>query len=88
MIRQILTALAIALGLIAAPTPSIVETSVITEVEPAEADEWLAYEREAFSDYARQFDVLFSSYEVKRTKNNRLMIRQGDSGSFKFARKA
>lgn len=41
----------------------------------------------AVSEYADEFTALFNSYEVKRTKNNRLMIRSGNSGSFKFVKK-
>lgn len=34
-----------------------------------------------------EFDAMFNSYEVKRAKNNALMIRRGNSGSYKFAKR-
>lgn len=49
--------------------------------------EWELYRSEARAEYADAFTALFNSYETKRTKNGRVMIRQGNSGSFKFAKK-
>lgn len=34
-----------------------------------------------------EFTNLFNSYETKRASNGRLMIRTGNTGSFKFAKK-
>lgn len=51
------------------------------------ADEWGAYHAEAKAEYADEFTALFNSYETRWSKNNRLMMRQGDSGSFKFVAK-
>lgn len=45
---------------------------------------WVECSREA----AEEFDALFNSYEVKRAKNGAMMIRRGNSGPYKFARKA
>lgn len=53
-----------------------------------DAMEWAEFEADAYWEYSDQFTALFNSYEVKFASNGRTMIRQGDSGSFKFARKA
>lgn len=42
---------------------------------------------EAYIEYFDEFTALFNSYEVKRAKNGAMMIRKGNSGSFKFAKK-
>lgn len=48
---------------------------------------WAEYHAEAVAEYADEFTALFNSYETKRAKNGAMMIRQGNSGSFKFAKK-
>ncbi len=48
--------------------------------------EWAEYHADAMAEYADEFTALFNSYEVKRAKNGRIMVRTGDTGSFKFAR--
>jgi hypothetical protein len=53
----------------------------------SESAEWDEYHADAVAEYADEFTALFNSYEVKRAKNGALMIRRGNSGSFKFARK-
>lgn len=50
--------------------------------------EWATYWHEAFEEYEDEFTALFNSYETKWSKNNRLMIRQGNSGSYRFVAKA
>lgn len=55
--------------------------------ETIEAAEWEMYRYDAYEEYEDEFTALFNSYETKWSKNGRLMIRQGDSGSFKFAKK-
>lgn len=45
------------------------------------------YYDEAYCDYADEFTALFNSYSVKRAKNNALMIRKGNSGPYRFAKK-
>lgn len=54
--------------------------------EQAEEREWELYRIEALMEYEDEFTALFNSYETKRASNGRLMIRQGNSGSFKFAK--
>lgn len=53
----------------------------------SEAQEWELYKEEAYNEYAEEFTALFNSYETKWAKNGALMIRQGNSGSYKFAKK-
>jgi hypothetical protein len=48
---------------------------------------WVDFHMDAFEEAADEFTALFNSYETKRAKNGAMMIRQGDSGSFKFAKK-
>jgi len=83
MVKGILTAIAIAFGLVSIPA-----LPPVTAIHAAnEEREWAEYHADAFAEYADEFTALFNSYETKWSKNNRLMIRQGDTGSFKFARK-
>lgn len=69
-----------------------VESAPVTVIPPMpyqapDEHEWDKYKFEAYWDYADEFTALFNSYETKRAKNGRLMIRQGSTGSFKFAKK-
>lgn len=57
------------------------------EQELTEEQEWELYNQEAYYDYVSQFTALFNSYEVKHARNGALMIRRGNTGSFKFAKK-
>jgi hypothetical protein len=50
-------------------------------------DDWSEYHAEAMQEYADEFTALFNSYETKRAKNGAMMIRTGNVGSYKFARK-
>lgn len=52
-----------------------------------EGEEWSEYHAEAAREYADEFTALFNSYETKRAKNGALMIRRGNKGSYKFAKK-
>lgn len=49
--------------------------------------EWAEYHADAVAEYADEFTALFNSYEFKVAKNGRGMIRQGNTGSFKFVKK-
>lgn len=55
--------------------------------ETVEESEWADYHADAYFEYLSEFDALFNSYETKWSKNGRLMIRQGNSGSYTFAKK-
>lgn len=98
MITQILIALAIAFGLVSAPAVArpcgeyvcnCFENNCGLECEcgVCRDDEWSEFHDLAVVEYEDEFTALFNSYETKWSKNNRLMIRQGDSGSFKFAKR-
>lgn len=54
----------------------------------SEEQEWSEFHAEAMSEYEDAFTALFNSYETKWSKNGRLMMRAGDSGSFKFVKKS
>jgi hypothetical protein len=62
------------------------QTSISSRVISDEYD-WELYGFEAYKEYLSEFDALFNSYETKWSKNGRLMIRQGNSGSYTFAKK-
>lgn len=53
----------------------------------SETGEWSAYHAEAYEDYSAEFTALYEGYETKWSKNGRLMLRQGDSGPYKFVKK-
>lgn len=49
--------------------------------------EWEEFRADAYEEYELMFTELFNSYETKKAKNGAMMIRSGNSGSFKFAKK-
>lgn len=53
----------------------------------SEEQEWAEFHADSFEEHANEFTALFNSYETKWSKNGRLMMRAGDSGSFKFVKK-
>jgi len=62
--------------------------SITRQYVPTDDDqEWELYSQEAYYDYVAEFTALYRSYETKRASNGRVMIRSGNSGSFKFAKK-
>lgn len=87
MIKAMLVAMLIAFGLIAIPAP-VMPADVSALIEADEQAEWDAYHAEAMAEYADEFTALFNGYETKVAKNGRMMIRTGNAGPFKFARKA
>lgn len=74
--------------------PEVPEIFVIPPMPQYSADELFeecicddcCYEL-AVKEYADEFTALFNSYETKRAKNGALMIRKGNSGSYRFAKK-
>jgi hypothetical protein len=82
------------LGMLLTLIPAKGEAATIVVIPPmpqatpiANEQEWELYRAEAEQEYADAFTALFNSYEVKRAKNGALMIRKGDSGSYRFAKK-
>lgn len=53
-----------------------------------ELQEWDAFHAEAYKEYHDSFTALYEGYETRWSKNGRLMMRNGDSGPYKFVRKA
>jgi hypothetical protein len=82
MIRTLLVALAIAFGVMNVPA-----LPMVGWVQSSEEIEWDLFHADAFDEYADEFTALFNSYETKWSKNGRLMMRSGDSGSFRFVAK-
>lgn len=66
---------------------SVKQEIIITSEPLTVAEEWDEYHALAYNEYADEFTALFNSYEVKRAKNGAMMIRVGNSGSYKFAKK-
>ena len=87
MIKAIVIAMLIAFGIIAIPAPVAIPNAAAL-IEEDEQAEWSAYHAEAMAEYADEFTALFNSYETRIAKNGRMMIRTGNSGPYKFARKA
>lgn|SRR5690606_4224436 len=78
------------------PGPEVAEVMVIPPMpsfspaeyaEEIEILEWDEYWCESFMEHADEFTALFNSYETKRAKNGAMMIRKGNSGSYRFAKK-
>lgn len=84
MIARILLILAMAFGLVGFPT---VAPANAMHAENEE-QEWAEFHALATQEYADEFTAFFDSYETKWSKNGRLMMRAGDSGSFKFVKKS
>lgn len=88
-------ALLLILGMLLALFPSHSDVNVVVippmpAMSPAEVEEieWYEFRSDAYEEHVEAFDALFNSYETKWSKNNRLMIRSGNSGSYRFVAKA
>lgn len=80
MIRALVVALAIALGMIHLPVlPAPVSIESTTDEM-----EWALYHAEAYDEYADEFTALFNSYEFKQAKNGAPMIRRANEKSYRF----
>lgn len=98
MVFTLTADLAIAESDVAIPTP--VNVPEITNYEDPEGHakyiawlmghggdvEWSEFHADAYDQYADEFTALFNSYEIKRAKTGRIMIRPEGARSFKFAR--
>lgn len=49
--------------------------------------QWSEFHADALEEYEDEFTALFNSYECKRARNGALMIRSGNAGSYRFAKK-
>ncbi|MET9816857.1 hypothetical protein [Streptomyces sp. NPDC006355] len=54
----------------------------------SEADPWEEYHAIVYSEYADAFTALYEGYETRWAKNGRLMLRNGDTGPYKFVKRA
>lgn len=50
--------------------------------------EWQEYHALAYAEYSAEFTALFNSYETRWSKNGRLMMRNGNTGPYKFVKRA
>lgn len=55
---------------------------------PSEDVEWQEYHSLAYAEYSDEFARIYNGYEIRWAKNGRLMIRDGDSGPYKFVKRA
>lgn len=49
--------------------------------------EWQEYHSLAYQEYVDTFTALYEGYETKWSKNGRLMLRNGDSGPYRFVKR-
>lgn len=91
-IRRYVLWLCFALGLIHIGPVDFMTSLIVErhESQMARVDEieWAEFHEDAYAEHVEAFDALFNSYETKWSKNNRLMMRQGSSGSYRFVAKA
>lgn len=85
---MLIAIIAIIVAIICPSVPASLHIEPCIIVNESEAIEWAAFHVDAYEEYADEFTALFNSYETKRASNGRMMIRSGNAGSFKFARKA
>lgn len=50
--------------------------------------EWQEYHAIAYAEYSDEFTALFNGYKTRWSRNGRLMLRNGDSGPYKFAKRS
>jgi hypothetical protein len=50
--------------------------------------EWREFHAMAYSEHSDEFTRIYNGLETRWAKNGRLMMRNGDSGPYKFVRKA
>lgn len=77
MIRNFLEAFLIGFGFHFMNVPTVIE-EVMT---------WDEFYSEEYDEALTQFDILFDSYEYKRSKNGRSMIRRENEKSYRFVSK-
>lgn len=46
--------------------------------------EWQEFYEDSYAEHLANFDALFNATEVKRSKNNRVMVKGAHAKSFKF----
>ncbi|WP_395759457.1 hypothetical protein OIE82_27025 [Streptomyces althioticus] len=54
----------------------------------SEEHEWQEFHSLAYSEYSDEFTRIYNGLETKWSKNGRLMMRNGDSGPYKFVKRA
>jgi hypothetical protein len=61
-----------------------------SEVGDRNADtdaEWQEFHAMAYEEYADAFTALYEGMQTRWSKNGRLMLREGNSGSYKFVKR-
>jgi hypothetical protein len=86
VIRQLVIWILLALALIQIE-PITYGPSQPMLIEANDELEWGEFWIDSYEEHADEFTALFNAYEVKRAKNGAMMIRQGDSGPYRFAKK-
>ncbi|MGC9439240.1 hypothetical protein [Streptomyces sp. WG5] len=71
-------------GMSTTPAPS---TAQYAADNISDDDEWESFHSEAYAEHSEAFTALFNGYETRWAKNGRLMIRNGDSGPYKFVKR-
>lgn len=87
MIAGLVMSLILVIGGAAAQATESVSVAYVAPDTVSEEYEWEEYRSLAYGEYSDEFTRLFESYETRWSRNGRLMIRQGSSGSFRFAKR-
>lgn len=67
--------------------PALAAPRYVMSDENVEKLEWVKYEAEAYAEYSDEFTRIYNGYTTKWAKNGRLMMRNGDSGPYKFVKR-
>lgn len=68
-----------------AATPVIMPAHNVTA--DSEESEWAEFHTLSYTEHVEAFTALFNGYETRWAKNGRLMLRNGDSGPYKFVKR-
>jgi hypothetical protein len=71
-------------GMVTAPPVGMTHQAPDMTVE----QEWAAFHAEAYKEHSDVFTALYEGYETRWSKNGRLMMRAGNSGPYKFVKRA
>lgn len=53
-----------------------------------EEQEWTDFHADSYKEHSDEFTALYEGYVTRWSKNGRLMMRNGDSGPYKFVKRS
>jgi hypothetical protein len=76
-------------GMTSEPVPVTVQAvpDVVAE-SVSEAQEWQEFHSMAYSEHSDEFTRIYNALETRWSKNGRLMMRNGDSGPYRFVKRS